>query len=164
MENPHPLAIYTGSLTSPATPCSLTSFAGGVGCVVSDRRAVMTNPSAASALDFVDAPASSKPRCCAGDRACVRTLAVPSAQSKATNSSTRLSANSLSPRRREEGGNSMRQNRFWLAVGGFLRLALVSWRTVCLVCVFFAVEAIGSAAQTLTTLWTSGSRRPRRQP
>jgi hypothetical protein len=78
----------------------LTSFAGGVGCVVSDRRAVMTNTSAASALDFVDAPASHQSRL-----ALVIGLALgglPSRRSnrKGTNYSTPLIANSLQQCRR----------------------------------------------------------------
>jgi hypothetical protein len=42
----------------------------------------MTNPSATSALDFVDAPTSRQSRCSAGNRACVRAVAIPSAQSQ----------------------------------------------------------------------------------
>jgi hypothetical protein len=44
----------------------------------------MTNPSATSALDFVDAPASHQSGCSAGDRACVGAVAIPSAQSQST--------------------------------------------------------------------------------
>jgi hypothetical protein len=40
----------------------------------------MTNASATSALDFVDAPASHESRCSAGDQARVQAVAIPSAQ------------------------------------------------------------------------------------
>jgi len=40
----------------------------------------MTNPSAIPALDFVDAPASRRSRCGAGDRACVISAAILPAQ------------------------------------------------------------------------------------
>ena len=42
----------------------------------------MTNPGATSALDFAEAPASHQSRCSAGNRACVRAVAIPSAQSQ----------------------------------------------------------------------------------
>jgi hypothetical protein len=42
----------------------------------------MTNTSATSALDFLDAPASNQSRCGAGDRACVQAAAIPWAQSQ----------------------------------------------------------------------------------
>jgi hypothetical protein len=42
----------------------------------------MTDPSVPSALDFVDAPASHQSSCSAGNRACVRAVAIPSAQSQ----------------------------------------------------------------------------------
>src|SRR5258708_10533009 len=86
---------------------------------------------------------------------------------KATNYSTLLSTNSLQRCRRQEG-NSMRQNKFWFAVGGFLtmfamapgpkgflfgirtsksredqagRMSRLSlWRTICFVCVVCALE------------------------
>jgi hypothetical protein len=42
----------------------------------------MTNTGATSALDFVDAPASNQSRCSAGNRACVRAVAISSKQSQ----------------------------------------------------------------------------------
>jgi hypothetical protein len=42
----------------------------------------MTNTSATSALDFVDALASHQSRCSAGNRACVRAVTISSKQSQ----------------------------------------------------------------------------------